>query len=267
MIWGWVIGVAFIATITTSLAEMASALPTSGGLYFWTFYYGPQSYRKFLCFFIGYANTLGHITGLISVAYAVAVMISSVVGIATNGAWIATSWQIYLLALGIMVSHAAVCSLPGRVLAAMQTVYMVGNVLIVIVVAILLPIMTPAEKRPDATWVFTHFENASSWPPGFTFILALLMPLWTVNSFDATIHISEETRDATRSIPLALLSMTGASLVLGLACVISISFSINDYDIVRNSPLGQPMAQIFLDAFGHNGALAAWTVVMILTCK
>jgi len=36
MVWGWLIASAFIMTVGLSMAELASAAPTSGGLYFWT---------------------------------------------------------------------------------------------------------------------------------------------------------------------------------------------------------------------------------------
>lgn len=267
LVWGWVVGLAFVATIATALAELSSALPTTGALYFWTFYFGPKRHRGLLCYIIGYLNTLGNVTGLISVGYSVALMISSVVGIATNGEWTATRPQIYLIALAVMVSHAAACSLPGKILASMQTIYMVGNFLIIAVIAILLPALTPSENRPEASWVFTHTDNGTEWPTGFTFILALLMPLWTVNGFESSIHISEETRDAIRAVPKALMWIVVASFVLGLGCVIGVSFSVKDFEAVRNTPLGQPMAQILLDSFGYSGALAAWTAIAILTCK
>lgn len=267
LIWGWVIGLAFVTTVATALAELSSALPTTGALYFWTFYFGPKNHRGLLCYVIGYLNTLGSVVGLMSISYSVALMISSVVGIATNGEWTASRPQVYLIALAVMVSHATVSSLPGKALAAMQTVYMVGNFLIIIVVAILLPALTPSEKRPEAIWVFTHVDNGSDWPTGFTFILAFLMPLWTVNGFESSIHISEETRDAVRAVPKALMWIVVASFVLGLACVVGISFSVKNFEAVRNTPLGQPMAQILLDSFGFSGALAAWTSIAFLTCE
>jgi hypothetical protein len=39
-----------------------------------------------------------------------------------------------------------------------------------------------------------------------------------------------------------------------------------DIDGLLNSPIGQPMAQIFLNSFGRNGTLALWAFVVIVQC-
>ncbi|PBK92567.1 hypothetical protein ARMGADRAFT_1013151 [Armillaria gallica] len=36
MTWGWAVASVFILSVGMSMAELASAAPTSGGLYFWT---------------------------------------------------------------------------------------------------------------------------------------------------------------------------------------------------------------------------------------
>lgn len=46
---------------------MASAMPTAGGLYWWTHYFAGDRYKHFLSFMVGYSNTLGLIGGICSV--------------------------------------------------------------------------------------------------------------------------------------------------------------------------------------------------------
>jgi amino acid transporter len=46
---------------------MASAMPTAGGLYWWTHYFAGDKYKKVLSFLVGYSNTLGLIGGMCSV--------------------------------------------------------------------------------------------------------------------------------------------------------------------------------------------------------
>jgi amino acid transporter len=36
MIWGWLMSSCLILTIGVAMSELASSMPTSGGLYFWT---------------------------------------------------------------------------------------------------------------------------------------------------------------------------------------------------------------------------------------
>ncbi|EXJ93141.1 hypothetical protein A1O3_01698 [Capronia epimyces CBS 606.96] len=265
LVWGWVIALTFITIIAISVGELASAMPTSGGLYFWTHFYAHPSIRNPLSFFVGYANTLGNLAGLISTEYGAAVMVSSVISIGNDGAWSATTPQLYGITVAILVSHALICSVGNRWLAKMQTLYVIGNVLMVIVTCIGLPLSLPSHRRNSAKWVFTHVENLSSWPAGFTFILSFLVPVWTVNGFDSAVHISEEATDAAKAVPRALLSVCISCLVLGWCCIIAICFSMNpDVAAIYGTPLGQPMAQIYLDAFGKKSTLAIWSCMLVL---
>ncbi|SJL00808.1 related to UGA4-GABA permease-also involved in delta-aminolevulinate transport [Armillaria ostoyae] len=53
MIWGWAVCSIFIAAITLATADLASAAPTSGGLYYWTFMFSSEKWRCFLCWIVG----------------------------------------------------------------------------------------------------------------------------------------------------------------------------------------------------------------------
>jgi hypothetical protein len=48
-------------------ADMASAMPTAGGLYFWTHYYAAKKWKNPLSFLVGYSNTLGLVGGICSI--------------------------------------------------------------------------------------------------------------------------------------------------------------------------------------------------------
>ncbi|KAK2462643.1 hypothetical protein APHAL10511_005376 [Amanita phalloides] len=67
MIWGWSTSGVFLMCIALSLAELGSAAPTSGGLYFWTFIFSSPRWRHFLAWIVAYCNTIGNIAALASV--------------------------------------------------------------------------------------------------------------------------------------------------------------------------------------------------------
>lgn len=48
LVWGWLISGAFILSVGAGMAELASAIPTSGGLYYYTYYYAPPKFKKVL---------------------------------------------------------------------------------------------------------------------------------------------------------------------------------------------------------------------------
>lgn len=53
--------------ITFGQADISSAMPTAGGLYWWTHYFAADRYKHFLSFMVGYSNTMGLIGGICSV--------------------------------------------------------------------------------------------------------------------------------------------------------------------------------------------------------
>lgn len=50
-----------------SEADLGSAMPTSGGLYWWTHFFASPATRNPLSFLVGYSNTLGLVGGLCSI--------------------------------------------------------------------------------------------------------------------------------------------------------------------------------------------------------
>ncbi|KAF7795154.1 hypothetical protein EIP86_006302 [Pleurotus ostreatoroseus] len=82
MVWGWAVASIFILFVGMSMAELASAAPTSGGLYFWTHSLSSKRWRNLLAWIVGYANTIGSIAAIASIDWgcAVQVMAAATIG-------------------------------------------------------------------------------------------------------------------------------------------------------------------------------------------
>ena len=139
-------------------------------------------------------------------------------------------------------------------LARLQTIYVILNVLYVrprlsmvptcsyrvrsralslcMAVIIALPAATPKELMNDASFALGNFTNSASatsflpllltpylkvngWTNGYAFILSFLAPLWTICSFDSSVHISEEAGNAATAVPWAIVNSIGIAGVLG----------------------------------------------------
>jgi amino acid transporter len=69
MVWSWFLASGCIFIVGLAMADLGSAMPTSGGLYWWTHYFSSPKMRNYLCFLVGYSNSLGLIGGLCSIDY------------------------------------------------------------------------------------------------------------------------------------------------------------------------------------------------------
>jgi amino acid transporter len=67
MVWGWFLAAGFIFIVGLAMADLGSAMPTSGGLYWWTHFFASPRARNPLSFLVGYSNTLGLVGGLCSI--------------------------------------------------------------------------------------------------------------------------------------------------------------------------------------------------------
>ncbi|KAI0727026.1 APC amino acid permease [Fomitopsis betulina] len=263
MVWGWGICSFFLVLVAMSLAELGSAAPTSGGLYYWSFKFSSPRWRRLVSWIVGYSNTIGLVAGVASTEWGCAVQLMAAVSIGSGNAWSATTGQTYAVFLLLLVLHAATTSLATSVTARLQTVYVFLNIALCLVVIIALPIATPAKFKNERSFVFTRIVNYSSWTDGLAFTLSFIAPLWTISGFDAPMHLSEETINARYSVPLGLVGATVLASIMGWVINVVLAFNMGqDIDGILNSPIGQPMATILLNSLGRKGMLATWSVVV-----
>jgi amino acid transporter len=81
--------------------------------------------------------------------------------------------------------------------------------------------------------------------------------------FDASAHLSEETRNAARSAPIGVITSIAVSSVFGFFLILCLLFSIQDFHRTVTSAYEQPVVQIFVDVFGPKGAIAGMTLIMV----
>ncbi|OQE18637.1 hypothetical protein PENSTE_c017G03030 [Penicillium steckii] len=265
MVWGWLTASIFILLVGLAMADLASAMPTAGGLYWWTHYFAGEKYKNPLSFLIGYSNTLGLIGGICSVDYTLALMIISCVSISRDDGWTASRGVIYAVYVGLILLHAISAALSGRIMPKIQTACIYINISLVIATVIALPVgkVVRGEALNSGNFVFRHLDNQTEWPTGWAFMLAWLAPIWSIGSFDSCVHMSEEALHAAKAVPLGIIWSAGSACVLGFLTLTVMAATMDpNVSNTINSKFGQPMAQIYYDALGKDGALG----FMIVLC-
>lgn len=76
--------------------------------------------------------------------------------------------------------------------------------------------------------------------------------------------MSEETNDASRTIPLVVLWAVAANALMLIVVGITFIFCLGDLDSVLNSPTGQPMIQVFYDATQSQAGTGVMVAVVIV---
>ncbi|KAK5164463.1 GABA-specific high-affinity permease [Saxophila tyrrhenica] len=264
MVWSWFLASMFIFVVGLAMADLGSAMPTSGGLYWWTHYFASPSSRNALSFLVGYSNTLGLVGGLCSIDYGFALMLLSVVVIAKDGEWAPSNGIVYAVFLGCVICHGILASTMSKIMGKLQTAFVVMNFILIFATIIALPIGR-ASQRNDAEFIFTKMSNLTAWPTGWTFMLAWLSPIWTIGGFDSCVHMSEEAANATKAVPYGILMSIGSCWLFGWIIVIVLAACMSpDLESLTGTKFGQPMAQIYYDAIGKSGAIGLMTLLFIV---
>ncbi|TCD66345.1 GABA-specific high-affinity permease [Steccherinum ochraceum] len=285
MVWGWALCGVFVMCIASTVAELGSAAPTAGGLYYWTYRYASPRTRNLLSWVVGYMSTMSYATATTAVAWACAVSIMAGASIGTDFTYVPTTGQTFGVFTAVIVIQLFMASLPSRVVAQLQSLYIALNILICLGVIIALPIATPKENINTGRYVFGTFVNLSGWPAGFAFILSFLSPLWTIAAFDAPAHISEEASNASYAVPFATLTSPAVAVVLGWGAYappgdfvseisvvdrppglnVSLAFCMGtDLESVVGNQIRQPLATILFNSFGKKGTLAVWSFTIVV---
>ncbi|KZM26784.1 amino acid transmembrane transporter [Ascochyta rabiei] len=250
-----------------TFAELVSAYPTAGGMYYVTKHVVPPEHVAAWAWIIGWCNFLGQAAGVASLAYTISQMILATAVMHTFDGGEATftpnAHQTVLLAIFVLCLFGAICSFPTNWLHRIILWFAPINIIASICICIALLILTP--NKQSASWVFTTVTDGSGWgSKGFSFLLGFLSVAWTMTDYDGTTHMSEETHDAAIRGPVAIRAAILVSGITGWMLTVTFCFCMSDYEGIMSTPTGLPVAQIFFNAGGKTGGTIMWFFVMLV---
>ncbi|CAH6723663.1 GABA-specific permease [[Candida] jaroonii] len=264
LVWGWLISGIFILSVGVSMSILSSAIPTSGGLFYWTNYFCPDSVRVPLSFIIGCSNTLALAGGFCSINYGFASEILAAVYINAEGDFDITNPKLYGIFAAAIVSQVIICCLTTSHTAKLQTFSIFINCFIILLFFIAVPVGAgKGAGFNSASFIFTELDNERSWTTGWSFMLSWLPSVWTIGAFDSCLHLSEEAKNASKSIPWGICGSIVTCWVLGWFICIVFTACIKDGDVeaVLSSDTGSVGAQIIYDALGKDWAVAFMALI------
>ncbi|KAK6461581.1 amino acid/polyamine transporter I [Scheffersomyces coipomensis] len=266
LVWGWFVAGIFILCTGISMTILGSSMPTSGGLYYYTNYYAPDSIRVPLSFMIACSNSLGLVGGICSICYGFAVEVLSAVYINYDGNFEITNAKCYGIFAACVISNVIICCLTTKHTATLQTVSICVNSFLCLLFLIAVPVGAGKSYGfNDAHYIFGDLDNTRTWNSGWSFMLSWMPAIWTIGAFDSVIHCSEEAKNAQRAIPYGIIGSISVCWIVGWFIVIVAVACIKDGDTAAalDSATGSPMAQIIYDALGKQWAVAFMALIAL----
>ncbi|KAG0649946.1 putative amino-acid permease [Hyphodiscus hymeniophilus] len=255
-VWCWLISGAGCMCIACSVAELVSAYPTSGGLYFTVSRLAPKNWVASISWTVGWINLLGQIAGIASSEYGAAQMLLAAVSMGKDFNYTITTNTTIGVMAALTVFTGLVNSLSTYWMEKMTKTYVIFHVLVLVSCAIALLAKTPEADRHNAHYVFTDVDSTSGWKPtGFSFLFGFLSVSWTMTDYDATAHITEEISEPEIKAPWAISVAMLFTYVAGFLFNIVLCFCMGDPAVILASPIIQPVAQIFYNSLGKSGGI------------
>jgi amino acid permease (GABA permease) len=257
IVWGWPFVGVMTLFVGLAMAEVCSSFPTAGGLYYWSAKLAPHNPGAW-SWFTGWFNFLGQVAVTAGIDFGAAFFLNAFLDIQWN--FDDRPWHTIMLFGFILILHGLLNSFGVRLVALLNNVSVWWHIIGVLIIVAALAI-TPAHHQ-SASFVFTHFVNNTGWGSWlYVALLGLLLAQYTFTGYDASAHMTEETKSAAVAGPRGIVMSIIVSLVAGWILLIGVTFAIQHYTTEVGNAV--PPAQIFVDALGATGGKLLLLIVIV----
>jgi amino acid transporter len=240
---GWPVVTVFVLMIAASMAEVASAYPTAGGLYYWASRMKGVGWG----WWTAWLNLIGQFAIVAGINFAAAFFLNDTIvtpllsraGIEYHNASILLSaggtavLTGQLLTMGVLMLIQLAMNVRGiNLVALLNQVSVWWHMVIVAAVVILLFAVGKADQSGLNLFAIQPLDQAGSWnndlgfvnlqygpaigyPLLAAFFFSLLQANWTYTGYDASAHVAEETVAARKSSAWGIFLSVAVSAVVG----------------------------------------------------
>ena len=264
---GWPLVSIFTLLIAASMAEIASAYPTAGGLYYWSRRLTNKDWGWWTAWF----NLAGQVAIVAGIDFAAASFVntsivspilsnfglhfgnsSAVLGTLVNGQLLTMA---FLLAIQLVLNVAGV-----RIVAALNDFsvwFHIGTVAVIVVALFLIAsgkshadispfAIQPLDTTGAASPLGFNLGPAAGYALPIAFLFSLLQAQWTYTGYDASAHVAEETVGARLASAWGVFISVAISAVVGYIVLLGLVTHLPPLDQVMNcNPADQALCSAY----------------------
>jgi amino acid transporter len=243
---GWPLITLFVLAIAASMAELASAYPTAGGLYYWA----SKMKNKHWGWWTAWLNLIGQFAIVAGINYAAAGFINATIVDKVLGGTFNTVLvgpiNGQLITMGVILAIQLGLNVAGiNLVALLNQVSVWWHIAIVAVVVILIflagkpdqsglslfqiqPLDQAGSWNNNLGFVNLQYGPATSYPLVLAFFFSLLLANWTYTGYDASAHVAEETVGARMSSAWGVFLSVAVSAVVGYIVLVALTTHLPD---------------------------------------
>ncbi|KAL3492035.1 amino acid/polyamine transporter I [Aspergillus germanicus] len=231
--------------VLLGVCEMASAIPSSGGCYHFTYFLAPKKTRNFASFTVGMINLLGFLIGGVSGMIYTTISVFGIVMFWVDE-FVPEQWQVYLGFVGvILLSLIPIITLPQR-----HTKYLTTTCLSLSLFCLVFFIVTLLAMGRDhyAPSNLLAHRNLSGWSNPTGWLLSITLGEYSFSATGTVVHLAEEVHRPRRGIPRAINVTMAICIATAIPFTVILLCGIRDLDAVQNAFL--PVLEIFYQMTG-----------------
>ncbi|KAL8710611.1 MAG: hypothetical protein Q9220_004835 [cf. Caloplaca sp. 1 TL-2023] len=235
VVFGLLVATAVQWVITLGLSEIASAFPSAGGQYHFTYILAPTKHKKFAAFVVGWMTLLGWWVVTCSGLSLCAVSVAGLVNF-WHPDFQAEPWQIYLIYLAsIFITSAPLFMYPRSIPKFTQATLFISVSGFFVIFCMLLGLK---KHTQPGTFITQSGLGTSGWSTGTAWLRR-----YAYAGIDGAIHIAEEIPRPGKNIPQAMNLTVAIGFMTAFPFTLALMFGMTDIDAVLGSNL--PNAEIF----------------------
>lgn len=239
---GWPIVTVFVVIVALGMAELASAYPTAGGLYYWASKLGGPAWG----WFTGWFNLIGQVAVTAGIDYGLAVSIDVLLNAwfpkfpATLGGVAgidpSTQWATLGIYAVVLILHGLLNVFGVRLVAFLNDLSVWWHIVGVLLIgggAVVAALVHPAAPLNSAAVLYSVDPkyNATGFPTWYAFLLGLLLAQYTYTGYDASAHMTEETIGAETRAPWGVVMSVVVSAFAGYVVLMGLLWAAPDISV------------------------------------
>jgi amino acid transporter len=253
---GWPLVTVFVLLIAASMAEIASAYPTAGGLYYWA----SKMKNKNWGWWTAWLNLIGQFAIVAGINFAAAAFLNATIftpllaqaGIAYDNTTVLLAigetplLTGQLVTMGIIMLVQLALNIGGiNIVALLNQVSVWWHIVIVAAIVVLVfaigqpdasgltlfaiePQDVAGSWQNDLGFIKLDYGPAISYPLVLAFFFSLLQANWTYTGYDASAHVAEETIGARMSSAWGVFLSVAVSAVVGFVFLLALTTHLPD---------------------------------------
>ena len=294
---GWPLITVFVLCIAASMAEVASAYPTAGGLYYWA----SRMRNKNWGWWTAWLNLIGQFAIVAGINYAAALFINAtIITPLTGGAYQNTTVLLgdaaategpqltgALLTMGVLLLAELALNIAGvRVVALLNQVSVWWHIVFVIAITVSLFALGTQSTTEDAgltlfaiqpqdtggswdntfpvgsenPWFSFAYGPAVAYPLFLAFMFSLLQANWTYTGYDASAHVAEETIGARKASAWGIFLSVAVSAVVGYIFLVAITLHLPNLAPLFPADLSTADPAVYSQYYFGDGAAVLYTL-------